>query len=433
MNIHYSAQFALCMLELMYAVRTQSHKGAFWLLLVSESKHASSSLLDALCLVCPGEVPPGHPGFTDVTFAVEAADVPATRELPQESFFNFAASECLNAAPRSTTLVFCTERTAGFLRSGLPADTVVMFNNIASLDRIKKDFIRNKDDTKAKILFMIGTDAVPVQFDNLSSIIVDGCADVEPWERSRILRQNGKMSMALVQTSVAYFHQGSRRSQMNISIPALVEFRGNEMPIRRLGSAQVWGFIADLALHFHDLSLTACFLDNGDTFKTVLLHFGAVGFVRPIPADGVREYWIPEAARDMTALLGYLGHDFHLAWLLSVGMKQYNVTTAAKRALVRIVALARVKFRVIDKAKLIANRQEGATDARIRRFFWPTMSSFISPCLIIYTFMALSGRASQWTMLLSAIRSILTPTTSSGPRFPTSESVSPDGMLPFAH
>lgn len=349
-DAHFSAQFALGMIDLMYAVRTPSPERTVRLLLLANDSTIDPSLEEAMTVAFGEQV------FTNVHLGESSfLDIPATA-LSVPCIMETLLQKCENPTPQSTLLVFCPRETANFYVQILSSDWIYMFNDTSYLEQIRQELIMKKNPSKPKILFMVEPDIVPIPLCDVSTIIICGFVTVDIWERGRKLQQTKLMSVYEKQQALLYWLQCPNEQTVEVVMPAGDFGSGAAMPFRQLDNAQSWGFMADLMLRFPNfLKLAACFVGRPTSMIHTLQSLVTLGFINPsaiAPNNGV-----PTTARGMAALLGFMDHDFFLARFLYVGIKTPNVTAAARRAMLIIGAIIKSNRHILDGSRLMRERQ----------------------------------------------------------------------------
>ncbi|OAA72197.1 hypothetical protein ISF_01270 [Cordyceps fumosorosea ARSEF 2679] len=194
------------------------------------------------------------------------------------------------------------------------------------------------------IFCIVTTNQVPVQLNRLAGVFIGIEVYRANWETGRIVYDRAPRSQREVfQAMSCVFH--SSFPEVTIRHPVIEHLPLN--PARKLGSSELWAFIANLALALQGDQvrlerIAGCFVDES-RFYITLQQLDSMGFLkyRQVRSHDFQIYFPRErVVWCVERLLPLLDYDFEAAWLLALGLGDEQTSQSAQRAIAYITAIA---------------------------------------------------------------------------------------------
>ncbi|KAF1732957.1 hypothetical protein CRV24_006850 [Beauveria bassiana] len=186
-DIYYSAVFCLAIVQFMHAVNTKAFKAKCRCLIMITSPAFLGPLSNALGLICP------ELEFTQVT--IPQVDMMADKlqlvSIASSDFVDYVFEKATEVIKRrKMVIIFCTRRTEYQILRRMARELSqenYLWNEVARADFIAKKCWPEPNTEEGVILFMTESCQVPLYFDHVCHIFIEGLKDTPTWNRSRIV------------------------------------------------------------------------------------------------------------------------------------------------------------------------------------------------------------------------------------------------------
>lgn len=351
---HYSASFALSILELVKWAANPTSNTRLRVLTLSAFDEPEESIQRALEYFCPK---------LTISLVESPAEIRIARAAPTrlpwtdpESVEEAVKLVKEQVDRRKTSIVLCHPVEAREIVAML-AEKGVKVNQLRNGDRFVDHLLRLRidpvdPDVPPPVFFCTGTSRIPMEFHNLGAIVISRRRQADLWEYGRIVCQPEQTSQWEMDQAVSYLWQTSTPT-MGITILAPEPSTLRKLPRRRVDNDQAIAFLVDVFANFDGMAMDdilACFLTDYAIFQSNMSQLELMKCARMCD-DDVRLCSLEPGARQelLLDLLPVFRYQSFASWFLATGITLPGVTSAAKRAMIRLAAIVHMGVGFIDR------------------------------------------------------------------------------------
>ncbi|KAG8405481.1 hypothetical protein J3458_022135 [Metarhizium acridum] len=362
---HYSASFALSILELVKWAANPTSNTRLRLLTLSSFEEPEESIQRALEYFCPNLTI----SLVEPPAQIRTARAASTRLswTDPESVDEAVKLVKEHAYRRKTSIVFCHPDEARDIVADL-AGRGVKVNQLFNGDRFVGDSLRLRikpvnPDVPPTVFFCTETSQIPMEIHNLGAIVISRRREAHLWEYGRIVREPEQTSQWEVDRAVSYLWQTSTPT-MGITVLAPETSRLRKLPRRRVDNDQAIAFLVDLFANFDGMNvddMLSCFLTDYAIFQSNMSQLEAMKCAR-VCDDDVRLFSLePGAGQELLLdLLPLFQYQFLPAWFLATGITLPGVSLSAKRAMTRLAVIVHEGVDFIDRKSALWQERSDA-------------------------------------------------------------------------
>lgn len=351
---HYSATFALSILEVVQWLKLSSNEAMFRFLTISALEQPEEPIqrvveffypgLMISLVDCPNQVSTNfvraeHLKWTDGEF-VEVSAYLIQKQVDR----------------RRTSMVFCHSEEARYIMARLKAlNTPIraVFADDRSVEVILQ-ILRDPNDTKMLpvVFFLTKYTQLPMIIFRLGAILISHRRAAPLWEYGRIVNTIEPVSECEMARITSYLWQTSTPMEM-VTILAPEKSSLRRLPRRRVDNDHGMTFLVDIFANFKDMGIhdvQYCFISDYAIMETNLMQLVRMECFGPHDGNG-RLLHIATGIRSETllGLLPILEYKFLPSWFLACGLVSPQATESAKRAMIRLAAIIHEGLGVIHE------------------------------------------------------------------------------------
>lgn len=349
-DLHYNAGFPIFMAQLLRWAQQPTSHTRLRVLTMSEFEAPEKPLCNLLDTLAP-EFPEMY--MVKLNTGIQRPQRPRPSSWSGD-FVQSAASQLTTLLQSGgAALVQCSPAEANNIKSSLastaPSYTALSnaLHDVPALLAVS----RETNPPRPVIVFLCESSRVPIPIPNLRLVLASGTRQAARWNKGRVVLADEDTSVYEMTCLRIEAMQHNAASDIEVVMPQQSSTR-KYSPRRRIDHEQSWGFIASVALEFSapdTAQILSFFMTNGITVRSVISHlYGLKCFRLSEESTAEQLPFNDRATSQLAILLPQVGYNLHIAWFLALAVVSDHATTAAKRAVMHMVALASIRFMLPD-------------------------------------------------------------------------------------